>query len=965
MPGNLTATTTFQVPQLQRKGSQYMRKVWTILLVFSLLVSPAGAFQQGQEKEKKEKGILGQLIPQKKSDDPQKGKGEDGQKKGPFSDQVKQQEQESAPLLPGKNLDPGIDSALADAVRNRQVDEQREYSALYSRAEVDQYKQKLQPTASELDSLRQRHEALLKELGLRELTNVEKANLEDKEGVWYSTDVRMTEVYNDTIFLSKLASRPPDSPFKSIAQMIAGTYQSRTVPATPGGAAFIFNSQREGRNSYLNLALLPVTTTLPEQFKMRLLPDLPSLVPVAVARPSKEKEPKKRPSDAPEPSKKTSKAKEQRKSQTARAGGAGKGKGTAKGKTAGQAKPVSGKTGEETKANSETAGGIASTDKTKTEPAPATATPTTGLAPQAADSGRGIGVTPRNGGANGNGAASSPVAGPFASTSAASPAPVTDPVTAVKSPEVKFDDPSAQKPAATANGSATTPATTKNDPKNNKDKKGSAFGNFMKGVGKAAYAKVDPKGAEAIELKSAFKRTFSKIDIEDEFFFSNRLRYNRLYEQFNQAPLRDDKERIRKEMAVLLEKEQKLESLYKEIKFKHDQLNLQQNAINIAEDSAHFTAGKYASGLKNVLITRANYVEVKKYRIPKSQWPELYLTRFVCPKGEDCRAAYEKLAQENFAAVEKAEQAKDPNAKTGDEVNSLILPRATETLRQPNKCEMQPFAYEKSDGNCWIMQEVDGVRIYRSRFPFWEAHRSLEMIQDGIATFLVYSALESVSKGKPTASKRGLVALAGSFLETAFLPRQLTEVGDVYYKVVYDRSYSQRHLGFIADEISKSLPGVRPYFAPSLEEYAKAGKPWFAQNGPTNELKDFIRRAEQTNNGVKFDAVLEWEGIPNTEASRVRIYSLAAAEQIKGKTPIAFEFLYPGDGVGKKKKDGNQPPDLNHLRWFGQEAIPDYKSEGYFKQKSKRKAGEMVLDRKEVFHYALNYFFKDMRALQQ
>jgi hypothetical protein len=943
MPIKLTATIKSLDFQLQRKGSENMRKIWTLLLVFTLLVSPAAAFQQGQEK-----------------------------KKGPFSDQIKQQEQERAPLLPGQNLDPGIDSALAAAVRNRQVDEQREYSALYSQAEVNQYKQKLQPTAAELDTLRKRHEELLKDLGLRELTNEEKANLEDKESIWYSTDVRMTEVYNDTIFLSKMASRPPDSPFKSIALMIAGTYQARTVPAPPGGTAFIFNSQREGRSSYLNLALLPVTTTLPDQFKMKPLPELPSLAPVAPARAAKEKgnEPKKAPADAPEPSKKTSKAKAQRKSQAA-AGG----KAPAKGKAA-QTKSVAAKAtnakdqpaetaAEEMKAGNETASAQTTTGKTKAESAPATEAPKIGLTPQATDSNRGVGVSAKNAGANGNGNAASAAAQP----SATSPVPVTDPVTAVKSPNVQFENQSSSKASAT-NGSADPSAAAKDISKSNqkggKENKNGGFGDFMKGVGKAVYAKVDPKGVEAIELKSAFKRTFSKIDIEDEFFFSNRLQYSRLYEQFDQAPLRSDKERIRKEMAALLEKEQKLENLYGDIKAKHDRLTLQQNAINIAEDSAHFIAGKYASGVKNILITRANYVEAKKYRIPKSQWPDLYLSRFVCPKGQDCRADYEKLAQENFAAVEKAEQAKDPNAQASNEANSLVLPRADETLRKPNKCETQPFAYEKSDGNCWVMQEVDGVRIYRSRFPFWEAHRSLEMIQDGIATLIVYSALESVSSGKPTVSKQGLVALAGSFLETAFLPRQLTEVGDVYYKVVYDRSYSQGHLGFIADEITKSLPGVKPYFAPSLEEYAKAGKPWFTQNGPTGELKDFIRRAEQANNGVKFDAILEWEGISNTEATRVRLYSLAAAEQIKGKTPVAFEFLYPGDGVEKKKKKGdNQPPDLNHLRWFGQEAIPDYKSDGYFKQKSRRNVGEMVLDRKEVFHYALNYFFKDMRALQQ
>src|SRR5262245_31755753 len=179
-----------------------MRRVLTILLVFSLLAPTAGAFKKSQEKEKKPKSIFGGIIPGKKSGDDQQGKSGDKGQKGTFSDQVKQQEQESAPLLPGKNLDVEIDASLAAAARSRELDEQREYSALYSRAEVEQYKQKLQPNANELDSLRQRHEALLKELGLRELMNEEKANIEDKENGWQSVDMRMADVYNNAIFLS-------------------------------------------------------------------------------------------------------------------------------------------------------------------------------------------------------------------------------------------------------------------------------------------------------------------------------------------------------------------------------------------------------------------------------------------------------------------------------------------------------------------------------------------------------------------------------------------------------------------------------------------------------------------------------------------------------------------------------------------------------------------------------------------
>src|SRR5262249_4741816 len=158
---------------------QHMRNVWTVLLVFALLAPPAGAFQKDQEKEKKPKSIFGGIVPKKKSD----------------AGQAPQQERESAPLLPGENLDTEIDASLTAAAQSRRMYEQQEYSALYSRAEVEQYKQKLQPTASELDSLRQRHEALLKELGLRELTNEEKVNLEDKESVWDSVDARMAEVY--------------------------------------------------------------------------------------------------------------------------------------------------------------------------------------------------------------------------------------------------------------------------------------------------------------------------------------------------------------------------------------------------------------------------------------------------------------------------------------------------------------------------------------------------------------------------------------------------------------------------------------------------------------------------------------------------------------------------------------------------------------------------------------------------
>jgi hypothetical protein len=975
-----------------------MRKALTMIVVFSLFVSSANAFRQGQgeKKEEKKKGGLGSLIKITKPDDAQKGKSGEQQKKGPFSDQVKQQEQDAAPLVAGSNLEPDIDPALANAVRNRQLEEQREYETLYSRAEVDQYKQKLQPTASELDALRQQHEALLKQLGLPELSLEEKANIENKERVWRSADARMNEVYNDSIFLSKLASRPPDSPFRQVAQMIAGAHQDQRITWMQGGAAFIFNTQREDRTSYLNLAALPVMNTLPDQLKLRPLPDLPAIEPLARARQPVRpaNEPKPAAADAPELSKK-------RKTQTANAGSTGK-KSPApkKGQAAAQPKPKADPKMADNGKPAEIAG--------------------KGQSAQASGSSRGVGVAAKKDGAD----ATEPPSSTTTATPAPIPAaPIAENAAPVKSPQVQIrEDPSAKASAAPGNqsasaaGNATATAkkpSAKPEDNNAQQGKGSKIGGFMKDLGKAtgkvAYQTIDPAGAEQKELKTAYKRTFSRIDAEDQFFFANRMRYNQLYEQFNKTPTRSEKERIRAEMAGLRDKERDLESLYQKIKLKHDQLNLQQNAINIAEDSAHYTAGKYASGIKNILITRASYVEVKKYHIPKAQWPELYYNRFVCPAGEDCKATYEKLAKENFAAVEKAAQAKDPNAKLDgqaqdpnakpadqakdpnakpadqakdpnakpadqakapsakpeDEAGIVVLPRATETLRKPNKCEQKPFAFEKSDGNCWVMQEVDGVRIFRSRFPFWEAHRSLETLQEGIATFIVYSAFESLLNGKPTVSAQGFLALTGSVLETAFLPRQLTEVSDVYYKVVIDRSYSQRHLGFITDEISKSLPNVKPYFAPSLEEYAKADKPWFTPNGPSKELKEFVNRAEQANNGVKFDAILEWDNIPNTEATRLRVYSLAAAEQIKGKTPVAFEFLYPGVSGEKKPKDGKQPPDLTHLRWFGQEPVPDYKPEGYFKPMDKRKVGEMVFDRKEVFHYALNYFIKDMRELQQ
>src|SRR5262249_27191126 len=155
---------------------------------------------------------------------------------------------------------------------------------------------------------------------------------------------------------------------------------------------------------------------------------------------------------------------------------------------------------------------------------------------------------------------------------------------------------------------------------------------------------------------------------------------------------------------------------------------------------------------------------------------------------------------------EKAEQAKDSNAPAaapGDEAKTLVLPPADETLRKPNKCEKQPFAAEKSDGNCWVLQEVDGVRIYRSRFPFWEAHRSLEKVGNRLTDLMVDSTIDTLAKKRATVDQRATDRLIESVLETLFLPRQLTEVADVYYKVVYDWSYSPQHLGFISEEISK------------------------------------------------------------------------------------------------------------------------------------------------------------------
>jgi hypothetical protein len=230
----------------------------------------------------------------------------------------------------------------------------------------------------------------------------------------------------------------------------------------------------------------------------------------------------------------------------------------------------------------------------------------------------------------------------------------------------------------------------------------------------------------------------------------------------------------------------------------------------------------------------------------------------------------------------------------------------------------------------------------------------MDTLKEGIATLIVYSALESLASGRPTLSRAGLLALTGAALETMFMPRQLTKVSDVYYKVIVDYSYSEKRLGFIRENLEKSLPDkIKVYFA-SLEDYAKSGSTWFTPNGPTKEMKDFVKRHEQAAN-VKFDAVLEWDIVPNTEATRVRIYSLTAAEHTKG-TPIAFEFLYPGSPVEKKSGVAKgQPPELNHFRWFGQEPIPACKPEGSFKVMSARQTGDMVLDRKEVFLYALNY----------
>jgi len=944
------------------------RKAMTTCLMFFLLGSMVAATAwQGQEKgkEKEEKKGLGGIFKSnKKADDAQKDKSGEGQK--------------SENLVFGKDLLAGVDDDLKRKINNEDQTGPREYPTLYTRADVEQHKQKLQPTATELDGLRREHEELLKKLGVPDLTPEEKANIEDKERKWRDLDTRLNEVYNDSIFLSTLASQPSESAFRSVANQLVTAFQNPRVgasvaamqtgaamqsgAATQPGATYLTGANRAAGPSYLNLTRLPVTNVLPAQIKRAgELSELQEAAP-AVAAKKEEVKPEKAlteenkagkdvPTTAknkqPPPSGSGSKPVNKPKAGTQVA--KNQPKSDAKAETAAESPQTAATRGQKPKAaeNNAAQGSQTAAAATTAMPPPAPPAPT---APAAAT----IAPPP---------APPAPTA-PAAATIAPPPAPpaTTTAATEVKSPQVKFDDDPAPKPAATTGA-----VTTAKKPADEKSGKPSKFGGFMKDMGKAtgkvAHQTIDPQGAERKELNAAGRRSFSRIDREDDFLLGVRLKYNELFAKAKQTRASAEKDQLRKEIADLSKKEEEIADVYRRIKAKHDLLDRQQNAINLAEDSIHFTSGKYAGGMKNILVTRANYVNVMKWPIPKGQWPELYFNRFACAPGEDCKAAYEKLSKENFEAVEKTEQAKDKELKSDEPVKALNPPRAREELRKPNKCERAPFAFEKSDGACWVAQEVEGRRIYRSRFPIWEGHRSMETLKDGIATLIVYSAFESLANGRPTLSMSGLLALTGSALETMLMPRQLTEISDVYYKVIVDDSYSTKRLDFIRENLERSLPNnAKVYFA-GLKEYAEGGSTWFTPNGPTKEMKDFIKRHEQEKN-VKFDAVLEWDSVPNSEATRVRIYSLAAAEQAKG-TPLAFEFLYPGLPVEKKSAAKGQPPELNHFRWFGQEPIPAYKPEGSFKVMSARQAGDMVLDRKEVFLYALNYFAKDMAELHK
>jgi hypothetical protein len=250
-------------------------------------------------------------------------------------------------------------------------------------------------------------------------------------------------------------------------------------------------------------------------------------------------------------------------------------------------------------------------------------------------------------------------------------------VTEVKSPQVKIADAPAPRPAATT--SAATPA---NKPTDEKSGKPSRFGSFVKDMGKAtgkvAHQTLDPQGAERKELNAAAWRSFNRIDREDDFLLGLRLKYNELFTKAKQTTASAEKEQLRKEIAELAKKEEEIADVYRRIKAKHDLLDRQQNAINLAEDSIHFTSGKYAGGIKNILVTRANYVRMVKWPIHKSQWPELYFNRFACSPGEDCKAEYEKLAKRNYEVVERSQQAKDEDLK-------LVSRPKTSICRAPAK----------------------------------------------------------------------------------------------------------------------------------------------------------------------------------------------------------------------------------------------------------------------------------------